>query len=80
MGTRYDEIVEFVKNMHDTNSTRNAQNRILNSNGCVVALKAVKFELEDCCRCGVLPNHAQLQALDVVQIATTLILKNPLFS
>ena len=70
MGTRDDEIDEFVKNVHGTNSARNAQNRILISNGYVMALKAVKFELEDRRRCGVLPNQAQLHALDAVQIAT----------
>ena len=63
MGTRDNEIDEFVKNVHDTNSARTAQNRILISNGLIIALKAVKFELEDRRKCGALPNQAQLQAL-----------------
>ena len=69
MGTRDDEIDELVKNVHGTNSARTAQNRILISNGLIMALKAVKFELEDCQKCGALPNQALLQAIDVNQIA-----------
>ena len=64
MGTREDELDEFVKNVHGTNSARSAQNRALVSNGFIMALKAVKFELEDRRKCGVLPNQAQLQAID----------------
>ena len=62
------EIDSFVKNIHSSNSARTTQTRILIPPSAVIALKAIRFELEDRQRCDALPDAATLQALNAVQM------------
>ena len=56
MGTTDNENDELSKNSHGANGARTVQNNIIISYGYFVALKAVKFELEDSQKFVVLPN------------------------
>ena len=68
LSTSDNEIDSFVKNIHSSNSARNAVARILIPPSTVIALKAIRFELQDRQRCGALPNEITLRALDTVQM------------
>ena len=68
LGTSDDEIDEFVKNTHSTNSARTTNQRILIQTGTVIKLKSLLFELRDRERCGVLPNEVMFASIDGPQL------------
>ena len=68
LATNDNEINDFVKNTHSSNSARAANSRILIPPGTIIALQAILFELKDRERCDALPNEAMLGNLDREQI------------
>ena len=68
LSTSDTELDDFVKNTHATNSARAAAQKILIPTSTVVTLKAIRFELHDRNRCGVLPDAAMLNALTAIQM------------
>ena len=63
-----DEIVAFVKDVHNGNSARASNAKLLISSNIVLGLKSVLFELKDRAACDSLPNAAVLRALDTNQV------------
>ena len=68
LGTSDDEIDEFVKNTHSTNSTRTTNYRILIPTGTVIKMKSLLFKLKDRERCGVLPSAIMFASIDGPQL------------
>ena len=62
------EIDTFVKEVHSSNSARNANLRILISSNVVMGLKSVLFELKDRQLCNALPDVTTLNNLDAGQV------------
>ena len=68
LDTYNEEINDFVKSTHATNSAHPANGKILIPESAIVALKVFIFELGDSSRCGSLPVLAKIQVLETVQI------------
>ena len=68
LSTSEEEIDNFVKNTHAANSARAAAQRILIPTASIVTLKALRFELIDREKCGVLPNQATLQGMNAANL------------
>ena len=56
LSTSEEEINNFVKNSHASNSGRAAAQRICIPSAAVIVLKALRFELVDREKCGSLPD------------------------
>ena len=69
LSTSEDEIDNFVKNTHASNSARATAQRILIPSAAIIILKALRFELIDRKKCGSLPDLAALQGLDAANIS-----------
>ena len=69
LSTSEEEINNFVKNTHASNSARAAAQRILIPSAAVIVLKALRFELVDREKCRSLPDLAGLQGLDAASIS-----------
>ena len=69
MSCTEDELDNFVKDTHSSNSARNANARILIPTRSVIVIKALLFELKDRDRCDALPTPIMLQTLDAAQVA-----------
>ena len=65
-----DEIVAFVKEVHNGNSARTSNGKLLISSNIVLGLKSVLFELKDRDAGDALPNAAVLSALDANQVSS----------
>ena len=63
------EIDDFVKGTHSSNSGRANNARILIPPNVPTALKAILFELQDRAICNALPGQADLMAINAAQIA-----------
>ena len=68
ISTSEEEIDNFVKNTHSSNSARAATQRILIPSAAIVTLKALRFELIDRENCGVLPDLVALQGMNAANI------------
>ena len=71
ISTSEEEIDNFVKNTHAANSARIATQKIRIPPAAIVTLKALRFELIDRGRCGVLPDLAALQGMDAAHMNIT---------
>ena len=69
LSTSEDEIDNFVKNTHASNSARATAQRILIPSAAIIILKALRFELIDRKKCGSLPDLVALQGLDAANIS-----------
>ena len=63
-----EEIDEFVKSTHSSNSGRANNSRILIPSNVATSFKALLFELKDRAICSALPNQANLMAINQAQI------------
>ena len=63
-----DEIDDFVKSTHSSNSGRANNARVLIPSNVPTALKAILFELKDRSICNALPSAANLMAITMAQI------------
>ena len=68
LATTDQEISDFVKNTHSTNSARAANARILIPTGSVIVLQAILFELKDRKRCNALPTATMMSSLNAIQV------------
>ena len=68
LNTNEDEINEFVKNTHSSNTGQAAASRILIPPGAVIMLLSLQFELKDRDICNALPDDAILGGLNAAQM------------
>ena len=68
LATSDDDIDNFVKETHSSNSARNANAKILIPASAVTALKSLLFELSDRDKCDALPNPMILGNIDNAQL------------
>lgn len=67
--TTDEDLDNFVKETHSSNSARPANGKILIPASAVIALKSINFEIKDRIRCGAIPTIVMLNALNAAQIA-----------
>ena len=65
-----DEIDAFVKEVHNRNSARASNAKLLVKSNMVLGLKSILFELKDRDACDTLPSAAVLNALDSNQVSS----------
>ena len=65
-----DEIDAFVKEVHNGNSARASNAKLLIGSNVVLGLKCILFELKDRDACDALPSAAVLNALDACKVAS----------
>ena len=65
-----DEIDAFVKEVHNGNSARSSNGKLLISSNIVLGLKSVPFELKHRYAFDTFPNAAVLSALDTNQVSS----------
>ena len=68
LSTSEEDIDEFVKTTHSSNSARANNVRILIPTPAIISLKAVLFELKDRQLCNALPDQATLQGMNGVTL------------
>ena len=65
-----DEIYAFVKEVHNGNSARASNAKLLISSNIVLGLKSVLFELKDRDACNALQSVEVLDSLDAAQVSS----------
>ena len=65
-----DEIDAFVKEVHNGNSARASNAKLLIGSNVVLGLKSILFDLNDGDACDALPSTAVLNALDANQVSS----------